>query len=191
MSATAQQLDMFAALVPAAPPRAPFEPKDWLGRPRVQTRAWDCGGAITIYSADAPRPFEVEVRGIPCVIAYSGGVCTHAIDPPGSPFWSDTGFRSFLWPTSNAAEIVAAIERYIDAPASRGEGLGGKLTPWWPSEVLSLRQRRQTDVDYRHTSISREYRANHTRWLAEAEAKVRALGFDPEAVAPWPRSART
>lgn len=125
------QLDLFAPL-PAPPHHARQSRK-------AATRAFNHGGLISIYGEDDPEPFEIEVRGVPCIIAYSGGFCTHAINPPGSLFWSETGFRSFGIPTTDTGEIEAAILSYVDSPA-KAYGMGGKLVKWWPGYVLQWRQ---------------------------------------------------
>jgi hypothetical protein len=198
-----RQTDMFALLEPvrdlhaehmaklrAASP-ANMVGRDKFERPLIKTRAWSHDGVLTLYGGDDPEPFEVVVRGVPCVIQWSGGVGTHAIGEPGSPFWSDTGFRSFMWLTTDRIEIVRMIEAFIDAPAKDGNGCGGKLKPWWPSPILDLRDRRRDMLRYPNgEGAGAEYWANMQRWEREGEEKVRALGFDPDVVAPWPAAAR-
>ena len=61
------QLDLFA------PPPAPPIATPLRQRREVQTRAAQHGGIIAVYSDDDPQPFEMTVRGIPCVISWSGG----------------------------------------------------------------------------------------------------------------------
>lgn len=101
-------------------------------RPHWKTRAYDWDGLI-LGSHDGSPPIEITVRGIPCVVSFGVTVCTHAIEPPGSLFWSDTGFRSFGWIRGGREEIIAAIEAHIDEPKSKG-GLGGALVPWVGAE---------------------------------------------------------
>lgn len=188
------QLDLFAAQ------RAPVAPVSLTPR-KVMTRAAR-NPLIPVYG-DGPDPFEVEVRGVPCVIGYSGGFCTHAINPPGSPFLSETGFRSFGLAMEDPEEIVAAIERYIDAPAKTGAGCDGKLRPWWPGYVLQWQQSLTFELSF----PSREGVWNQwgpERWedcwhrhdmrLADAIEQMREEGIDPNDVgAPahyrgkWPR----
>lgn len=192
------QLSMLDLLAPA-PPLAPVARPALPERRVVRTRAWSHGGEITVYHQDYPDPFEVEVRGVPCVIAYSGGVCTHAINPPGSPFWSDTGFRSFGWQLINPAEIVAAIEGYIDAPAKHGNGCDGKLAPWWPLRVsswASIERFRQKTLD-RATmpgmTPAEDRAAYWERADTKHEADLTALlaeGLDPFAAYPDLRRGR-
>lgn len=192
MQADPRQFDMLALL--SSPPAAasPRLPAHIRGECReVQTRAANRGGLITIYHEDTPEPFEVVVRGIPCVIAYSGGFCTHAIEPAGSPFWSETGFRSFGYMADDPAEIISFIERYIDAPTKNGAGMGGKLTRWWPGYALQWRQSLGFELECgrgmwaqwgpeRHA----ECWANHDRKLAEAVERMRIEGIDPNDVGP-------
>lgn len=201
-----RQFDLFAAPAPEpvavaiAAGRAPRE------RTSVKTRAHQHDGMITLYGDGAPVPFEVVVRGVPCVIAYSGGFCTHAVDGPGSLFWSETGFRSFGQTLTDPAAIVAAIERYIDAPAKDGSGCGGKLKRWWPSYVLHWQQSLGFELSHgdratmwgqwgpeRHA----EAWAKHDTRLAAQLARMRAEGIDPDDVGPpahfrgtWPHFAQ-
>lgn len=111
--------------------------RDKFDRPMVQTRASSNGGVIMLCDPDQLEPFEIEVRGVPCVVS-SGS--TYAIEPAGSPFWSETGFRSLLCGDADADAMLAIVERYITAPAKDGNGLGGKLTRWWPSYAIQWRQ---------------------------------------------------
>lgn len=172
------QLDLFALVAPPPPP--PFE------RYEVPTRAWSHGGNITIYSDDCPMPFEVTVRGVPCVVSWSSGICTHAILPPGSLFWSDTGFWSFGWTTTDPAEIVALIEAFIDAPRKDGNGLAGQLVQWVPLSVSMWaseeRWRRKADRQLVPTMVADEKRAAYwaERDAAHAEklAELIAEGLD-------------
>lgn len=92
-------------------------------------REFDC-------SAGEPDPVPTEVRGIPCIIKWSYGFGTYAVDPD-KPFWSPSGFKSFSEkPVATVEEAVAIIEAHIDAPLhpnghGMGEGgCGGQLMAW-------------------------------------------------------------
>lgn len=191
MTLDARQFDMFATLAPVAPrPRGaapainnhrPGDPNDH--RRYVACSAWD--GWVMVCGKDDPDPIEVTVRGIRTVISFGFGIGTHAVEAPGTPYWSETGFRSFTGINAgpeHAAEIVAAIERFIDAPAKDGNGCGGKLREWWPLSVLTLRDRRQYIVDHPDA-----YPKRQDQWEREESARVRELGYDPDVVAPWPK----
>ncbi len=193
------QLDLFAAPVPkqaALPHRS---------RREVHTRAAQHGGVITVYGDDDPEPFEMTVRGVPCVIAWSGGFCTHAINPPGSEFWSETGFRSFGLPTLDRQDITDAIASYIDTPV-KAYGCGGKLTRWWPGYVLQWRQSlgfelemtakqgREGVWDQWGPEAWADHWHRHDMRLQDAIEQMRGEGIDPNEVGPprgfkgkWPR----
>jgi|GEM_PF-2918020 len=186
------QLDLFP---PPAPP--PLAPRVERTRKEVMTRA----GLVTVY-ADDPQPFEIEVAGVTTVISYSGGFCTRTIDPPGSPYWSETGFRSFGAMLTDPVEIADWIQRYIDAPTAKG-GCGGQLTQWWPGYVRHWRQSLAFELSFK----SREEVWNqwgpeqwedswhrHDMKLADAMEQMREDGIDPNAVGKpsgfrgkWPR----
>jgi hypothetical protein len=161
-----------------------------------------CGRAIRVHDDDF-EPFEVEVRGIQCVIAP--GFCTHAIGPAGSPFWSATGFRSFGIATDNPGEVAAIIEAYIKRPEKAG-GCGDKLTRWWPSYVLQWRQSLAFEIEIvkergREGVWSqwgpdrwKECWTGHDAKLAAAVARMQVEGIDPNHVGPpahfkgkWPK----
>lgn len=193
------QLDLFAP-----PPAPPVVAAQRISR-EVQTRAAQHDGLITVYSDDDPTPFEVEVRGAPCVIAWSGGFCTHAINPPGSLFWSETGFRSFGYAAIDRGEIEARICAYIDAPA-KAYGMGGKLVKWWPGYVLQWRQSLAFEIEMtkqggREGTWNQwgpeawaEHWHRHDAKLQAALDQMRADGIDPNDVGPsqgfkgkWPK----
>lgn len=195
------QLDLFAP-APVAPPAHVYAPRITHD---VQTRAYQHGGTITVYSEEDPEPFEMEVRGIPCVISWSGGFCTHAIGGPGSPFWSDTGFRSFGHNTLATDEIEALICGYIDAPV-KSYGCGGKLDRWWPGYILQWRQSLRFEIEMTKRDGRAgvwnqwgpekwtEHWGRHDERLADALDRMRADGIDPDDVGPglgfkgsWPR----
>lgn len=176
--------------------------RDEHGRPRVQTRAAQWDGLITMYHPETPQPFEVEVRGIRCVIAYHGGFATHAMGEPGGRFWSETGFRSFGNPSTDPAEVIADIERFIDAPRKDGNGCGGKLVRWWPWIVRQWQDAVAFDLDYpaRNLWLHMGEKESARLWAkrdadrATALAGVLALGLDPNDIGPpvrfkgkWPR----
>ena len=146
------------------------------------------------------------MRGIPCVISWSGGFCTHAIEPAGSLFWSETGFRSFGFATIDPDEITERICGYVDAP-TKAYGMGGKLVKWWPSYVLQWRQSLGFEIE-----MTKQYKGRERIWdqwgpeawedhwhrhdmrLQDAIEQMREDGIDPNDVGPprgfsgkWPR----
>lgn len=179
------------------PPQQPKPPSDWPegavhavhpihakdDRPYWKTNAHEWGGEILAYR-DRPAPMEIVVRGVRTVIVFGYGMATHAVDAPGTPYWSETGFRSFTCYNGPAEEgaIRAYLESYIDAPMKDGNGCGGKLAPWWTCAVRQLQQER-------HWAVTMPDRRNPDR-MASLEDQVRADGFDPDVVAPWPAKAR-
>jgi len=183
------QLDMFAPAPPAQTVR------ERVNRREVKTRAFGRDGMIATYGDGWPDPFEVEVRGTPCVIGFSGGFCTHVINPPGSPFWSETGFRGFGLATADPAEIIDAIERYVDAPAKNGNGCGGKLGRWWPSYILKWQQSLAFELEMVRLHGSRagiwdqwgpeaheDHWHRHDMRLADAVEQMIEEGIDPNDV---------
>jgi hypothetical protein len=208
MRAHADQLDMFAAPpeVPALGRKwdVPADPGEFLPgqvrgtgvhasdeRPYWKTRAWGHGGEILAYR-DTPAPFELTIRGILTVVSFGMGFQTHAIDAPGSLYWSDTGFRSFTGHAcQDQEEIRRVIEAHIDGPTKDHMGLGGKLTTWWPISVSSkvaearwkLKQTADSYADLgeeKAAQIIAECRTEAARLLEE----VRAKGIDPYAICP-------
>jgi len=153
-------------------------------RPYWKTSAYRFSGEILAWK-DGCRPIELVIRGVRTVVSFGMGFATHAIDPPGSPYWSDTGFRSFTCcTTTDPEEVRAIIEAYIDAPAKDGNGCGGVLSPWWTMAVRQLRQHRG------FISQHHEYAERSAEQGMKWEAQVRDEGFDPDVVAPWPAKAR-
>lgn len=206
-----RQFDMFAAIDPPKPPErnlyeerqaaiAAWEPsnmvgRDQFGRPQVQTRAASHGGILTLYDPEGPEPFEVVVRGVPTVISFHGGFATHAIQPAGSPYWSETGYRSFCGGYENDPNwIVTELERFIDAPAKNGNGCGGRLRPWWPSYVLQWHQSLAFELMYAKDRSTvwdqwgpekwEEHWHRHDMKLADAIQQMREEGIDPNDVGP-------
>lgn len=140
--------------------------------------------------------FALDIRGCRTSInirsaIFSRGFETRSLDPEGSPYWSETGYRSWsAWHDHIHATkgislpdaIRLSIEGYIDGPTKDGGGCGGKLAPWWRSDVSSLRQARNTLAQ----SWARD---SDTYWRLEERscAVIVARGLDPDAVAPWPK----
>lgn len=184
-----QQLSMLDMLVP--PPAPAKEPVRWCDLPRrkVMARAYDGEREFTVVDGQ-PEPFEIEIRGILCIISYSMGFCTHVIGAPGSPFWSETGFRSFGLDIEEPEAVRAAIERYIDAPTRHGNGCGGKLVRWWPSYVRQWQSDTSWSLTYDRANMwtqwgpekHAEIWASHDARRAEALARMWAEGIDPNEV---------
>lgn len=165
------QLSMLDALCP--PP--PTQPKQDRVARRVLTRAYGCSTELNVVSPD-PDPFESEVRGIPFLIAYCTGFCTYTVQPPGSLFWSETGFRSFGYATTDRAEIERMVCRYIDAPAKDGTGCGGKLVRWWPGYVRQWQQSLSFRLGYKREEL-------WTQWGPERHAEIWAAKEAEDAAA--------
>lgn len=101
------------------------QPKGWIveSGDGLTERTVTVAGIEFRCKAGEPDPELVEVRGIPCVIKWSWGFSTHAIDRD-KPFWTHTGFFSFTGShAGTTAEAVAEIEAMIDADG---------LEPWEP-----------------------------------------------------------
>lgn len=104
-------------------------------RPHWFTRAWQHGGQVLAYP-DTPPPIELKMDGMDMVICFGFGFGVYAASPPGSPFISDTGFRSFAHAsTTQPQEIWQIIRDFIDAPPKDGNGLGGQLKRWVPHQA--------------------------------------------------------
>lgn len=138
--------------------------------------------------------FDTTIRGcrtritMKCV-TFLGGFETRTLDPEGSPYWSETGYRSWTgWHSGIAGgraisvedAVRLSIEGYIDRSTKNGGGCGGKLTRWWKSDVQWLQQTRAT-LREKWAQVEDRY------WDREEEvrAKVIARGLDPDVVAPW------
>lgn len=192
------QLDIFGLLEP--PP--PMAPEPVPAARRFQIQAY--GGPYEVQCfGDVPEPFEITVRDVRATITYSGGFCTYVFDGPGSPFWSETGFRSFGLAIFDPQAVAEAIERYVDAPEKKG-GCGGKLTRWWPRYVLQWQQARSWTMGLDRAHVwdqwgpekHAECWARHDATQAEALARMIAEGIDPNEVGPpdyhkgrWPKIA--
>lgn len=176
----------------------------------VQSRAYGHHGHILLCSYADPLPIEIEVRGMRMVISFGYGFAVHAMDDPGSPFISETGFRSFTGFTGSALpedrpHIIAAIERFIDAPAKDGNGLGGKLKPWWPAYALQWRDslafalhsdRTDTWAQWGPEKHAQAW-ADHDARQATRLAAMRRDGINPDDIGPphhfkgkWPSFAQ-
>jgi len=168
----------------------PPKPPRWTPPPRrkVMTRAYGRDYEMEIIG-DAPDPFEIEVRGIRCLISYSGGFCTYTMDKPGALFWSETGFRSFGRTTTDPDEISAMIEEHIDKP-TRDMGCGGKLVKWWPMWVLQWCQNRTKDLEWNRNEFWTQWGPEkHAECWAKHDAEqlaalqcMKADGIDPDEV---------
>lgn len=182
------QTSMFDLLEPKPAPR-PYTPpviRD------VRTRAYGVDHIMQCRE-DEPDPIEIEVRGVPCVVKFGFGFSTYAVQKPGSLFWSETGFRSFAvsinW-GDRIDEIPGLIEQYIDAPTKDGNGMGGKLAPWWPRYVnqwreavsFGLRHDRETMWGQWGPEKQAEHWAAHDARCAAALKRMIAEGIDPSEV---------
>lgn len=194
-----QQLSMFDIFEPKPAP-VRYEPPP---RREVLTRAYGKAGHAIKIGLDDPDPVEVEIRGIPCLIVWGFGASTYAIQPPGSLFWSDTGYRSMATGGASLDDVVALVESYINRPAKK-DGLGGKLERWWPLYVNQWRQSLSFVLRYgadrsklwaqwgpeKHAEVWARWDASQ----AEALDRMRSEGIDPNDVDPprwhkgkWPR----
>lgn len=165
-----------------APPPIPYSPPV---RREVITRVY--GGEYPMeIGEDELDPVEIEVRGIPTLIRFGGGWQTYTVQPAGSLYWSETGFRSFYGSFFDRAGIVSMIEAHID----HKNGCNGKLTKWWPSYALQWRQEKRfgASVDRATTWAQwgrEEHRENWARFdagQAAAIERMRSEGIDPEDV---------
>lgn len=207
------QLSMFDLL---EPPPAPVDPLRYVppATRDVMTRAYGRDHSMKVRE-DEPDPFEIEVRGIPCLIHINYGFSTYAVTPAGSPFWSESGYRSWTHGVyrfdgrgivfeGDTDDIILLIETYIDTPAKK-DGLGGKLVRWWPGYVTqwrgdvswSIRHDRATMWDQWGPEKQAEVWAAHDKRIAENEALMWATGIDPNDVGPpqhhkghWPHFKR-
>lgn len=201
-----QQLDMFDVFNPPPEPVAYVDP---IMR-EVATRAYGVNGLMIIRD-DELDPFEIEVRGILCLIRMNFGFDTYTVQPAGTLFWSETGYRSWTngkWIAGRGIvfggdedDIRRLIEAYIDAPV-KSYGCGGNLAPWWPNYILrwrgdllwSISHDRATVWDQWGPERHAEIWGAHDARIAAAEARMWAEGIDPNEVGPppshkglWPR----
>lgn len=96
------QLALFAS--PALPCAGPYVE-------RLRKEVMTLPGLITIY-ADAPRPCRITVASIKTGISCSVGLCTRTIDLPGTPYCSETEFRSFGAMLTDPTDISECIHHY-------------------------------------------------------------------------------
>ncbi|OCJ05293.1 hypothetical protein A6U87_14920 [Rhizobium sp. AC44/96] len=179
-----QQLSMLDLMMP---PSAPVVAKPYVAPPRrdFMTRAYGVKGPMSI-RVDEEDPIEVEVRGIPTLIRFGFGWSTYTIQPAGSTYWSETGFRSFGGPQTDGLEIAEIIARHIDDK----HGCNGKLTKWWPSYCLQWRQDkrfgdhfdRATTWDQWGPEKHKESWDNFDARQAAALERMAAEGIDPNEV---------
>ncbi len=180
-----QQLSFLDTLDP------PPQPKVWTPPPRrkVMTRAYGEDYELELNEED-PDPFEVEVRGIRCLISHSVGLCTYTLDGPGALFWSETGFRSFGVTSTDPERVRAIVETYIDAPKKNGLGCGGQLVKWWPLWILSWCQNRTRDLEWNRDEVWTQWGPerhaecwnNHDAEQLAALERMKAEGIDPDEV---------
>lgn len=164
---------------------------------RVMTSAFGRPHEIAMLVSDRD-PVEIEVRGIPCLVARGS---TYTLQPFGSLFWSDTGFRSFCWPIPAEgpfpeAEVRAAIEQHIDDDDGKG-----RLVRWWPCYVHRWRDEAAFMLEQDRGRLWRELGperqadlfAQHDARQAAALIQMAADGIDPNEIGapsyfrgPWP-----
>ncbi|GAB5434780.1 MAG: hypothetical protein EpisKO_41500 [Epibacterium sp.] len=179
-----QQLSFLDNLDPPLQPEVSTAP----ARRKVMTRAYGRDYELELRE-DEPEPFEIEVRGIQCLISHSGGFCTYATEGPGALFWSETGFRSFGRATTDADEIRAMIEQHIDTP-TRDMGCGGKLVKWWPMWVLQWCQNRTRDLEWNRDEVWAQWGpekhaecwAKHDAEQLAALQRMKTEGIEPDEV---------
>lgn len=184
-----QQLSMLDLMMPPPPPieRKPYEPPP---RRAVMTRAYGEESEMLI-DMDEPDPIEIEVRGMPTVVKFSFAFQTYVIQPPGSAYWSETGFRSFAGFYGQDVEFTPdVIRQIIEAHIDRKHGLNGKITRWWPSYCLQWRQDRAFERKFQRSTTwdqwgpekQAEHWANFDARQAAALVRMEAQGIDPEEV---------
>ena len=193
-----EQLSMLDLWMPASEP-APYVPRP---RREVLTRAYGRETVLKI-DAESPDPVEVEVRGIPCLMVQDYGLSTYALQPPGSLFWSSTGFRSIATRGASIEDGIALVEEHIDTPVKK-YGLGGKLERWWPHYITDWLSRVswQARYDFPGTTMwdqwgpeeqAEAWRA-HREKTAALQAQIMAEGYDLNSFEPpkghtgkWPK----
>lgn len=185
-----QQLSMLDLMMPPTPTVAA---KEWVAPPKRQfmTRAYGVEAMMEI-GLDERDPIEIEVRGIPTLIRFSSFFQTYAVLPPGSMYWSDTGFRSFCgYQMHIDGELTPAIiAEIISANIDSKHGCNGKLTKWWPHYCLQWRQNkafadkfeRSTTWDQWGPEKQAEHWAAHDARQAAALERMAAEGIDPDEV---------
>lgn len=185
-----EQLSFFDLLTPAS---TPASVKAWEPPPRraFTTRAYGVEKAMEI-GADERDPIEISVRGIPTLVRFASFFQVYAIEPPGSAYWSETGFRSFCGVQDSidgelTPQIIAQI---IDADIDSKHGCNGKLTKWWPSYCLQWRQNRSfaERLGRERTwaqwgpEMQAECWASHDAAQSSAISRMQAEAIDPDDV---------
>ena len=182
-----------------------FDPRPAITAPRAyeppprrefMTRAYGTETPMMI-GIDEPDPIEIEVRGIPTLIRFSSFFSTYAVLPPGSDYWSETGFRSFCsfqahveGSLASARLPEAVIVDMIIADIDSKHGCKGKLTKWWPGYCLRWRQEKDFAKRFQRSTTweqwgpekQAEHWAEFDTRQAEALARMAAEGIDPEEV---------
>ena len=192
------QLSLLDILEPP-PPRPAERPKR-----EVVTRAYGRAGHVIRIDADAPDPLETVIRGMRGLIVWDFGVSTYALDPPGSLFWSGTGFFSLgVMRGTDLETVIRLVEQHIDAPTAKG-GMGKKLVRWWPQSVRSWQDNLSWALRYDTPGTTMwdqwgpekqaEAWANHRDTGAALTALLLAEGYDLNDIGPprhhkgpWPR----
>lgn len=183
-----EQLSMFGLMEPPAPPPKAYEPPP---RRPFLTRAYGEQHEMMI-GLDEQDPVEMEVRGVPTLVRFSFGFQTYTVQPPGTLYWSETGFRSFAgyWTVGGGgiteADAAFIINREIDSKS----GCNGKLVKWWPTYCLQWRQerafeqkfKRETTWDQWGPEKQAEHWANFDARQNAALARMAAEGIDPDEV---------
>lgn len=193
------QLNMFDMLDPK--PVMDEEELLWYQRPTYTVLAPIRGEMKEVVVTEGePEPIQVSVMGIPCVIEFCGlvgGFSTHAVEKFGTPFWSESGFRSWAGSCdgiTDGEELASLIEEYIRAPKGKDGmgGLNGELKPWWPSFATQWRDhfgfvlshgRDRSKLwaqwgEEKHREIWAETDANFEARLADMKER----GIDPNAL---------
>jgi len=185
-----QQLSMFDLMMPPLPP---VVAKPWTPPPtrEFETRAYGVVAPMEI-GLDERDPIEIEVRGIPTLVRFSSFFQVYAVQPPGSVYWSETGFKSFagFWGRIEGGLTPEILAEIIGADIDSKHGGGGKLTKWWPHYCLQWRQnkdfadrcKRETTWDQWGPEKHAEHWANYDAKQAAALERMAAEGIDPEEV---------
>lgn len=189
----ADQLSMLDAL---CPPPAPAPYAGPVTR-EVMTRAYGRDYLMRIREDD-PDPVEIEVDGTPCLITFGYGFSTYTVQPAGSLFWSESGFRSFSHGALVDGEmvfvrdmdsIIYLIRAHVAAPI-KDMGLGGKLVRWWPPYVRQWQSDTSWALTYDRAEMwtqwgperHAEIWAEHDARRAAAVTQMWAEGIDPNDV---------
>jgi len=175
------------------PPKPVFTPKPYEPPPRreVMTRAYGVVEPMLI-GFDERDPIEIEVRRIPTLVRFSSFFQTYAVQPAGSAYWSETGFKSFagFQGRIEGGLTPSVLTEIISTDIDSKWGGNGKLTKWWPSYCLQWRQNkafadkmdRSTTWDQWGPEKQAEHWAEFDTRQAEALARMAAEGIDPEEV---------